>query len=115
LKEVAMPTRRAKKPSMLDTVARAIAVADGADFESERVRYRRLAAAALRPLLRPTSGMTLAALAAVEFDWNWAINTNADFNRGVRGMIEAVIAEKDVAPARSENLDESDSPPMRRR
>ena len=89
--------RRSETESMLDIVARAIADADGADFDSNRDRYRQLAQAALQPLARPTKGMIYAAHAAVEFDAMWAINTNRDFARAVKAMIEAAVKEKDVA------------------
>jgi hypothetical protein len=93
-----MPTRhRPGTASMLDAVARAIADADGTDFDGDRDRFRRLARAALQPLARPTKGMINAAHAAVEFDAMWAINTNRDFARAVKAMIEAAVKEKDVA------------------
>ena len=43
--------------SMVDQVGAAIATADGADLESDPVRYRRLALAALKPLTQPTEAM----------------------------------------------------------
>jgi hypothetical protein len=91
-----MPTRR-RSESMLNTVARAIASADGADFEGHQDRYRRLARAALQPLARPTKGMIYAAHAAVEFDAMWVIGSNRDFARAVKAMIEAAVKEEDIA------------------
>jgi hypothetical protein len=37
---------------MIERIGQAIAVADGADFQADQARYRRLAAAALKPLLQ---------------------------------------------------------------
>lgn len=42
---------------MVDQVARAIAKADGAKFEDDPARFRRLALAALKPMSRPTEVM----------------------------------------------------------
>jgi hypothetical protein len=67
---------------MIDQVGTAIATADGADFESDPSRYRRLASAALKPLTRPTEAMV---------DAFWAINNRADFMRAVRAMIRAAL------------------------
>jgi hypothetical protein len=53
---------------MLERVARAIAEADGSDFDAEPARYRRLAVAGLRPLVHPTAAMVDAAHEAVWFD-----------------------------------------------
>jgi hypothetical protein len=53
---------------MVDQVGRAIAKADGAGFESDLARYRRLALAALKPLARPTEAMVDASHEAVWFD-----------------------------------------------
>jgi hypothetical protein len=99
-----MPSRRRPETeSMLNTVGRAIAGADGVDFDADRDRYRRLALAALRPLARPTKGIIYAAHAAVEFDSMLVINTNRDFARAVKAMIEAVTKEKDVALGQGPN------------
>jgi len=76
---------------MVDQVGRAIATADGADFESDAARYRRLARAALKPLTRPTEAMVNAAHEAVWFDAFWAINSRADFKKAVRAMIRAAM------------------------
>ena len=77
--------------SMVDQVSRAIAKADGTNFESDPPRYRRLALAALKPLTRPTEAMVDAAHEAVWFDAFWAINSRADFKKAVRAMIRAAI------------------------
>ena len=77
--------------SMVDQVGRAIAKADGADFESDPPRYRKLALAALKPLTRPTEAMVDAAHEAVWFDAFWAINSRADFKKAVRAMIRAAM------------------------
>src|SRR3954447_3413343 len=60
-------TARAQARSTLERVARAIAEADGGDFDAEPARYRRLAVAALGPLARPTAAMIDAAHEAVWF------------------------------------------------
>jgi hypothetical protein len=75
---------------MMDQVARAIARADGVDFESDRPRYRKLAMAALKPLARPTKAID-AAHEAVWFDGFWAINRRTDFKKAVRAMIRAAM------------------------
>ncbi len=78
--------------SMVDQVGRAIAKADGADYDSNRPRYRKLAAAALKSLARPTEAMIDAAHEAVWFDGFWAINRRADFKKAVRSMIRSAMA-----------------------
>ena len=88
---------------MLDTMARAIALADGVAFETDRDRYRRLALAALKPLSKPTKGMIYAAHAAVEFDAMWAINSSRDFTRATKAMIKAVAEEADLALGQGDN------------
>jgi hypothetical protein len=80
---------------MIECIGQAIAVADGADFESDPARYRRLAAAALRPLLHPTEAMINAAHEAVWFDALWAINSRADFKKAVRAMIAFAIKQSE--------------------
>jgi hypothetical protein len=89
----------AKKPittmTMIDRVTDAIAKADGADPRTDAARYRRLALAALEPLLRPTEAMIDAAHEAVWSDGFWAINSRRDFQKAVRAMIVAAIAEGD--------------------
>ena len=76
---------------MVDQVGKAIAKADGACFESDARRYRKLALAALKPLTRPTEAMVDAAHEAVWFDAFWAINGRADFKKAVRAMIRAAM------------------------
>jgi hypothetical protein len=66
---------------MVDQVGTAIAKADGINFESDPARYRRLALAALGPLVQPTGAMVDAAHKAVWFDAFWATNSRADFRR----------------------------------
>jgi hypothetical protein len=53
----AVPRRIANSANMIERIGQAIAVADGADFQADQIRYRRLAAAALKPLLHPTETM----------------------------------------------------------
>jgi hypothetical protein len=85
-------TRRTLSPAtMVDQDGRAIAEADGADFEGDLSRYRRLALAALKPLARPTEAMVDAAHEAVWSDAFWAINSRADFKKAVRAMIRAAM------------------------
>jgi hypothetical protein len=85
-------TRRSvSTASMIDRVGTAIATADGADFENDPARYRRLALAALKPLTRPIEAMVDAAHEAVWFDAFWAINSRADFKKAVRAMIRAAM------------------------
>ena len=76
---------------MVDQIGRAIAKVDGGDFESDQLRYRMLALAALNPLARPTEAMIDAAHEAVWFDGFWAINRRADFKKAVRAMIRAAM------------------------
>ena len=86
-----MIRRSVSTASMIDQVGTAIATADGADFESDPSRYRRLASAALKPLTRPTEAMVDAAHEAVWSDAFWAINNRADFMKAVRAMIRAAL------------------------
>jgi hypothetical protein len=76
--------------SMVDQVGRA-AKADGGAFESDQLRYRKLAMAALKPLARPTEAMIDAAHETVWFDGFWAINRRADFKKAVRAMIRSAM------------------------
>jgi len=80
---------------MIERIGQAIAVADGADFQADQVRYRRLAAAALQPLLHPTEAMIDAAHEAVWFDAFWAINSRADFKKAVKAMIAFTLQQSD--------------------
>jgi hypothetical protein len=86
---------RASPPTagILDQIARAIARADGANFDTDPARYRKLALAALKPLSRPTETMIDAAYGAVRFDKAWAINSRADFKKAVRAMVRAAMNE----------------------
>lgn len=79
--------------SMVDQIAGAIATADGALFENDPARFRRLALAALKPLTRPTEAMVDAAHEAVWADAFWAINGRADFKKAVRAMINAAMGD----------------------
>ena len=76
---------------MVEQIARAIATADGAKFENDPARFRRLALAALKPLTRPTEAMVDAAHETVWSDAYWAINSRADFKKAVRSMIQAAM------------------------
>ena len=91
-----MPRRRgAHTGSMVERIGRAIAEADGVDFDADRSRYRRLAVAALEPLAHPTEAMVDAAHEAVWFDAYWAINSRRDFKKAVRAMIRAAMQEQE--------------------
>ena len=79
---------------MVEQIGRAIAEADGASFERDAVRFRRVATAALQPLTRPTDTMVDAAHEAVSFDGAWAINSRRDFTKAVRAMIRTAMDEK---------------------
>jgi hypothetical protein len=78
---------------MVDQIGRAIANADGFEFEHDPARFRQLAMAALQPLIRPTDTMVDAAHEAVSFDGAWAIRGRADFRKAVRAMIRAAMNE----------------------
>lgn len=73
--------------TMLDLVAKAIAVADEVEFLADPAKYRQLARAALGPLAKPTEAMVDAAHEAASFDAHWAINSRRDFKRAVKAMI----------------------------
>jgi hypothetical protein len=90
-----VPRRTEASESMIDRIGHAIAIADGGDFQADPVRYRRLAVAALRPLLHPTETMIDAAHEAVWFDADWAINSRADFRKAVKAMIASAIQQSD--------------------
>jgi hypothetical protein len=76
---------------MIDLIASAIAMEDGAAAEADPDRYRRLAVAALKPLATPTEAMIDAAHEAVWSDNFWAINSRRDFRKAVRAMILAAM------------------------
>lgn len=88
-----MPRSPTPSNSMIDQIATAIAKADGARFEDDPKRFRRLALAALKPLTRPTEEMVDAAYEAVRFDEHWAVNSRRDFRKAVRAMILAAMEE----------------------
>ena len=89
-----MPKPRLARPApMADRIARALAKADGATFAADPARYRRLAVAALKPLIVPSEAMVDAAHEAVWFDAEWAIGSRRDFRRAVRAMITQAITE----------------------
>ena len=52
--DATMPRSSSPTLSMVEQIARDIATADGARFEDDRARFRKLALAALKPLARPT-------------------------------------------------------------
>ncbi len=90
-----MPGRIVASESMIDRIGQAIAVADGGDFQADQVRYRSLAAAALKPLLHPSETMVDAAHEAVWFDAYWTINSRADFKKAVKAMIASALQQSD--------------------
>ena len=77
---------------MVNQMSMAVAKADGAKFEDDPIRFRRLALAALKPLTRPTEAMVDAAHEAVWSDAYWAINNRTDFKRAERAMIRTAMA-----------------------
>ena len=78
---------------MIEQIARAVATADGVEFEDDPTRFRRLATAALQPLVRPTDTMVDAAHEAVSFDGAWAIRGRSDFRKAVRAMVRTAMNE----------------------
>ena len=74
-----MTKQRVSATNMVDQIGAAITKADDADFEDDPGRFRRLALAALNPLIRPTEAMVDAAYEAVRFDEHWAVNSRRDF------------------------------------
>ena len=78
---------------MIEQIARAIATADGAEFEDDPARFRRLALAALQRLSRPTEAMVDAAHEAVSFDGAWAIRGRSDFRKAVRAMVRVAMGD----------------------
>jgi hypothetical protein len=75
-----------KKPTanvtpMIHQIAKAIANADGADLNADPTRYRRLALAALKPLVNPTETMIDAAHGAVWSDGLGRSTTGVIFRR----------------------------------
>jgi len=88
-----MPRRADDTGPMIDRIARAIAAADNGDFEVDKVRYRRLAVASLKPLARPSESMVDAAYQAAQFDDHWAINSQRDFVRAMKAMITLAMQE----------------------
>jgi hypothetical protein len=87
----ASDTTTVSTDGMEDQVGKAIAKADGACFDSDPPRYRKLAFAALEPLARPTEAMVDAAHEAVWFDAFWAINGRADFKKAVRACGDGAL------------------------
>jgi hypothetical protein len=85
---------------MIDLIVGAIAKADSGDLAADRARYRKLALAALKPLLKPTVAMIDAAHEAVWSDGFWAINNRRDFQRAVKAMILAAIHDGEGTKSR---------------
>ena len=90
-----MPRRTGESGTMIDRIGRAIAAAENSDFEADKARYRRLAAASLKPLTRSSETMVDAAYQAVWFDDHWAINSRSDFKKAVKTMITFAMRECD--------------------
>ena len=88
-----MPPSSPSSTSMIEQIARAIATADGARFEDDPARYRKLALAALKLVARLTEAMVDAAYKAVRFDEHWAVNRRRDFRKGVRATMVTGISE----------------------
>jgi hypothetical protein len=83
--------------AMLDQIAEAIADADGAEVRADPDRYRRLALAALKPLVKPTGAMIDAAHEAVWSDGFWAIDSRRDLQKAVRATIFTAMKAVDGA------------------
>ena len=83
-----------RPPTIIDVMAAALAKADNAGPGADAERYRHLAVAALRAMLKPSDAMLDAAHEAVWFDGFWAIKGKADFRRAVKAMISAAIREQ---------------------
>ena len=96
MRRIMMPKQPATN-AMLDQIAGAIAEADGAEVRADPDRYRRLALAALKPLVKPTGAMIDAPHGAVWSDGFWAINSRRDFQRAVRAMILTAMKAVDGA------------------
>jgi 5-methylcytosine-specific restriction enzyme subunit McrC len=75
------PRRTAETGTMIDRISRAFAAADNGDFEADKARYGRLAAASLKPLTRLREAMVDAAYQAVSFDGCRAVNRRSDFKK----------------------------------
>jgi hypothetical protein len=90
MRRIMMPKQPATN-AMLDQIAGAIADADGAEVRADPDRYRRLALAALKPLVKPTGAMIDAAHEAVWPDGFWAIDRRRDFPKAVRAAIMAAL------------------------
>jgi hypothetical protein len=86
-----MTKQPATTATMIEQIERAIAKADGAMFEDDPGRFRRLALADLKPMTRPTEAMVDAAYEAVRFDEHWAVNSRRDFRKAVRAMVNAAM------------------------
>lgn len=80
---------------MIERIGWAIADADGTNFSTNPERFRRMARAALAALATPTEAMIDAAHEAVWFDAAWTINSRRDFQRAVKAMLAAAVAETD--------------------
>jgi hypothetical protein len=91
-----MMSKQPATNTMLDQIAEAIAAADGAEVRADPDRYRRLASAALKPLVKPTDAMIDAAHEAVWSDGFWAINSRRDFQKAARAMILAALGAGDT-------------------
>lgn len=80
---------------MIERIGWAIADADGTNFSTNPERFRRMARAALAALATPTEAMIDAAHEAVWFDAAWTINSRRNFQRAVKAMLAAAVAETD--------------------
>jgi len=72
---------------MRDELARTLAKADAATFESDPSRFRQLGHAALKVLGKPIEAMVDAAFETVRFDEHWAIKSRRDFRKAVRALM----------------------------
>jgi hypothetical protein len=86
-----MPRRTGESGTMIDRIGRAIAAAENSDFEADKARYRRLAAASLKPLTRSSETMVDAAYQLSGL----TTNSRRDFKKAVKTMIIFAMRECD--------------------
>jgi len=82
-----MPRRAGESGTMIDRIGRAIAAAENSD----KARYRRLAAASLKPLTRSSETMVDAAYQLSGL----TTNSRRDFKKAVKTMIIFAMRECD--------------------
>jgi hypothetical protein len=88
-----VPESDGQPTRMLERVARAIAVADAADFGSEPTRYLRFATAALTPLLNPTDEMIDVAKTTLNKKER-LLPKSEEYRRAIQAMISAIMTSQ---------------------